>query len=57
MARWDGPEDPRIRFLSVPPASAEYWQCPGKLIAYADMLAWAATGKKPATCEHGSFGL
>lgn len=56
-AWWDGPEDPRIRLLTVTPASAEYWESPGKLIAYADMLVSAATGKKPATGEHGSVRL
>ena len=56
-AWWDGPEDPRIRLLTVTPSSAEYWESPGKLIAYADMLIAAATGKKPATGEHGSVRL
>ena len=56
-AWWDGPEDPRIRLLTVTPASAEYWESPGKLIAYADMLVAAATGRKPATGDHGSVRL
>ncbi|MFO1248500.1 MAG: pyridoxamine 5'-phosphate oxidase family protein [Alphaproteobacteria bacterium] len=56
-AWWDGPEDPRIRLLTVTPASAEYWESPGKLIAYADMLVSAATGKKPSIGEHGSVQL
>ena len=56
-AWWDGPEDPRIRLLTVTPARAEYWESPGKLIAYADMLVSAATGKKPSTGEHGSVRL
>lgn len=56
-AWWDGPEDPRIRLLTVTPSRAEYWESPGKLIAYADMLVAAATGKKPATGEHGSVRL
>jgi general stress protein 26 len=56
-AWWDGPEDPRIRLLTVIPARAEYWESPGKMIAYADMLVAAATGKKPSTGEHGSVRL
>ena len=56
-AWWDGPEDPRIRLLTVTPSKAEYWESPGKLIAYADMLVAAATGKKPSTGEHGSVRL
>lgn len=56
-AWWDGPEDQRIRLLTITPASAEYWESPGKLIAYADMLVSAATGKKPSTGEHGSVRL
>lgn len=56
-AWWDGPEDPRIRLLTVTPSRAEYWESPGKLIAYADMLVAAATGKRPATGEHGSVRL
>jgi len=56
-AWWDGPEDPRIRLLTITPASAEYWESPGKLIAYADMLVAAATGKRPSTGELGSVQL
>jgi general stress protein 26 len=56
-AWWDGPEDPRIRLLTVTPQRAEYWESPGKLVAYADMLIAAATGGKPVTGEHGSTRL
>ena len=56
-AWWDGPEDPRIRLLTITPSAAEYWESPGKLIAYADMLVAAATGAKPSTGEHGSIPL
>ncbi len=56
-AWWDGPEDPRIRLLTITPSAAEYWESPGKLIAYADMLVAAATGTKPSTGEHGSVRL
>jgi len=56
-AWWDGPDDPRIRLLVVTPSRAEYWESPGKLIAYADMLLSAATGKRPNTGEHGTVRL
>jgi len=56
-AWWDGPEDPRIVLLSVTPVRAEYWESPGKLISYADMLLSAATGKKPSAGDHGTVRL
>ncbi|HEY4274168.1 MAG TPA: pyridoxamine 5'-phosphate oxidase family protein [Rhizomicrobium sp.] len=56
-AWWDGPDDPRIRLLTITPQKAEYWESPGKLIAYADMLISAATGKRPSTGEHGKTAL
>ncbi|MEO8301463.1 MAG: pyridoxamine 5'-phosphate oxidase family protein [Rhizomicrobium sp.] len=56
-AWWDGPEDPRIALLSVTPTRAEYWESPGKLISYADMLLSAATGKKPSAGDHGTVRL
>jgi general stress protein 26 len=56
-AWWDGPEDPRIRLLTVTLRSCEYWESPGKLIAYTDMLVSAATGKAPSVGEHGSVAL
>lgn len=56
-AWWDGPDDPRIRLISVTPGRAEYWESPGKLVSYADMLVSAATGKRPNVGEHGSVRL
>jgi general stress protein 26 len=56
-AWWDGPDDPRIRLIQVTPNRAEYWESPGKLVTYADMLVSAATGKRPSTGEHGQVGL
>jgi general stress protein 26 len=56
-AWWDGPGDPRIRLIVVTPGKAEYWESPGKLVTYADMLISAATGKKPSVGEHGSVRL
>jgi general stress protein 26 len=57
QAWWDGPQDPRIALLVVTPARAEFWESPGKLIAYGDMLVSAATGKKPSTGTHGQVQL
>lgn len=56
-AWWDGPDDPRIRLIQVTPDRAEYWESPGKLVTYADMLVSAATGKPPSTSEHGQVRL
>ena len=56
-AWWDGPDDPRIRLIAVTPGRAEYWESPGKLITYADMLLSAATGKRPNAGEHGAVRL
>ena len=56
-AWWDGPDDPRIRLITVKPDRAEYWESPGKLISYADMLVSAATGKRPSAGEHGQVRL
>ncbi len=56
-AWWSGPDDPRIRLIAITPGKAEYWESPGKLVAYADMLIAAATGNRPGTGEHGSVQL
>lgn len=56
-AWWDGPDDPRIRLITVTPGRAEYWESPAKVLAYADMLISAATGKRPDTGEHGMVRL
>jgi general stress protein 26 len=56
-AWWDGPDDPRIRLIAITPGRAEYWQSPGKLISYADMILSAVTGKKPDAGHHGSVRL
>lgn len=57
QAWWDSPDDPRIRLLTVIPLRAEYWESPGKLLSYADMLLSAATGKRPSAGEHGGAPL
>jgi general stress protein 26 len=56
-AWWDGPDDPRIRLLTITPVDCEYWESPGKLVAYADMLISAVTGKTPDAGEHGRLRL
>ena len=57
QAWWDGPEDPRIILISIQPDSAEYWESPGKLITYSDMILSAVTGKKPNAGEHGQVSM
>jgi general stress protein 26 len=57
QAWWDGPEDPRIILISIAPLSAEYWESPGKLITYSDMLLSAVIGKKPNTGDHGNVAM
>lgn len=56
-AWWDGPDDPRIRLVTVRPDNAELWEGPNKIVAYAVMLAAAATGTKPAVGDHGAVRL
>jgi general stress protein 26 len=56
-AWWDGPEDPDIRLVTFRPDNAELWEGPNKLVAYAVMLAAAATGSKPPVGDHGAVRL
>lgn len=56
-AWWDSADDPDIRLVTVTPQSAEVWEGPNKLVAYAVMLAAAATGAKPAVGDHGAVRL
>ena len=56
-AWWDSADDPDIRLVTVTPDSAEVWEGPNKLVAYAVMLAAAATGAKPAVGDHGAVRL
>ena len=56
-AWWDGPDDPVIRLVTVTPDNAEIWEGPNKIVAYAVMLAAAATGAKPAVGDHGAVRL
>jgi general stress protein 26 len=56
-AWWDGPDDPRIRLLTIAPGQAEYWESPGKIATYAIMLAAAATGTRPDVGKNRSTSL
>jgi len=56
-AWWTGPDDPRIRLIAITPGKAEYWESPGKLVAYTDMILAAAVGTRPKTGEHGTVRL
>ena len=56
-AWWTGPDDPRIRLITIVPGKAEYWESPGKLVAYTDMILAAAVGTRPKTGEHGTVRL
>lgn len=46
-AWWDNAEDPNIRVLKVRPEEAEFWDSPGKLVAYTKLAAAAVTGTRP----------
>ncbi len=46
-AWWDSADDPNIRVLKFRPEEAEFWDAPGKLIAYTKMAAAAVTGARP----------
>jgi general stress protein 26 len=56
-AWWDGPDDPDIRLVTLRPDNAELWEGPNKLVAFAVMLAAAATDAKPAVGDHGAVRL
>lgn len=56
-AWWDGPDDPRIRLVTLRPENAELWEGPNKLVAYAVMLTAAATGAKPPVGDHGAVRM
>jgi general stress protein 26 len=46
-AWWDNAEDPNIRVLKVRPEEAEFWDTPGKLIAFTKLAAASVTGTRP----------
>jgi general stress protein 26 len=56
-AWWDSPDDPNIRVLKVTPAEAEYWDAPGKTVAYIKMATAAMTGHRPDMGENRKVGM
>eukprot|EP01037_Dinobryon_pediforme_P010950 gene10950-11032_t len=46
-AWWDNAEDPSIRVIKVDLHDAQYWDSPGKVVAYAKMLAAAVSDQRP----------
>lgn len=56
-AWWDSPDDPNIRVLKVTPAEAEYWDAPGKTLAYIKMATAAMTGHRPDMGENRKVGM
>jgi general stress protein 26 len=56
-AWWDSPDEPNIRVLKVTPAEAEYWDAPGKTLAYIKMATVAMTGHRPDMGENRKVGM
>jgi general stress protein 26 len=56
-AFWDSPDNPNIRLLTITPDSAEFWDSPGKMIAFAEMAFAAATGAKPDLGENRKVAM
>ncbi|MDX3806323.1 pyridoxamine 5'-phosphate oxidase family protein [Bosea thiooxidans] len=54
---WDSADDPEIRILRVRPASAEFWDSPGKVVTSVKMAAAALTGASPQLGEHRKVRL
>ena len=46
-AFWESKDDPNIRILRVRPATAEFWDSPGKIVTSVKMMAAAVTGSRP----------
>ena len=46
-AWWDNADDPDIRVLKITPEEAEFWDSPGRLVAYTKMAAAAVMGTRP----------
>jgi general stress protein 26 len=56
-AWWDSPDDPNIRVLKVTPVEAEYWDAPGKTVAYIKMATAAMTGNRPDMGENRKVAM
>ncbi|WP_024511207.1 pyridoxamine 5'-phosphate oxidase family protein [Bradyrhizobium sp. ARR65] len=46
-AWWNDANDPNIRVLKIRPEQAEFWESPGKLVAYTKMAAAVVSGTRP----------
>ncbi|WP_407177855.1 pyridoxamine 5'-phosphate oxidase family protein [Bradyrhizobium sp. STM 3562] len=46
-AWWKDADDPNIRVLKIRPEQAEFWDSPGKLVAYTKMAAALVSGTRP----------
>jgi len=46
-AWWNDADDPNIRMLKITPEEAEFWDSPGKLVAYTKMAAAVVSGTRP----------
>jgi len=56
-AWWDSPDDPNIHVLKVTPEEAEYWEGPGKAMAYVKMATAAMTGNRPDMGENRKVAM
>jgi general stress protein 26 len=56
-AWWQSPDDPNIRIITVTPIEAEYWDAPGKAVAYVKMAAAALTGSRPNMGENRKVAM
>ena len=56
-AWWNFPDDPNIRVLKVTPDEAEYWDAPGKTVAYVKMATAALTGRRPDMGENRKVAM
>ncbi len=56
-AWWDSAEDPNIRVIKITPEEGEFWDGPGRAIAYVKMAAAAISGTRPDVGKTGRAAL
>jgi general stress protein 26 len=56
-AWWDNADDPNIRALKITPEAAEFWDSPGKLVAYTKMAAAVLTGTRPKIGQQSKVAM
>lgn len=56
-AWWESPDDPAIRVLKVTPKDAQYWDSPGTIMSYVEMLAAAVADNRPDIGYHGKVRM